>query len=137
MHKGNQKKLPSQPISVLYPRHSRLATPKSISQITFHKSSSVLLSAAWPLRCQRVILKVRAMNLGLNCVGLNQTKSHRYLAAPVQLTPQGLLIGRVFGPNGGCSELNLPALRPSQVSVSTVPGSRSCPELGHIREAIM
>lgn len=122
---------------MLYPGHFKLATPKSISQITFHKSSSVLLSVARPLRCQGVSLKVRAMSFGLSCVGLDQTKSHRYLAAPVQLAPQGPLIERAFGPNGGRSELNLPALGPQQVSVSTVPSSTNCSELGHNRRAIM
>lgn len=78
----------------------------------FTKVAGVLLSTARPLRCHSVGLKVRAVSLGLNCVGLVQTKSHRYPGTPVQLAPQGPLIGRDFGPNGGCSELNLPTLRP-------------------------
>lgn len=135
------KEAPSAPIAAHScapsPRCCRLATPKSISQITFHKSSWALFSAARPLRCHRVILKVRAVSFALNCVGLDQTKSHRYPAAPVQLAPQGQLIGRAFGPNGSRSELNLPALGPLQVSDSSDPGCRYCPELGHNREAIV
>lgn len=81
-------------------------------------------------------LKGVGVSLGLSCVGLDQTNGFRYLAAPVQLAPQGPRIGRVFGPNAGCSELNLTALGPLQVSVSTLPDSRNCPELGRNRRAI-
>lgn len=67
---------------------------------------------------------LRGVGLGLkNCVGLDQTKGHRYLFTPVQLAPGGPLIERDFGPNGRLSELNLWALGPLQVSVSLYPAA--------------
>lgn len=93
----------------------------------FTKVAEFCCQQPGPLRCHQISLELQAVNLGLSCVGLDQTKSHRYQNAPVQLAPQGPLIERGFGPNGGGSELNLQALGPSQVSISTVPSASNRP----------
>lgn len=138
MHEGSSLNFHHSPFLCFFSPTGTLDWPlqNQLAKSHFTKVAGVLLSAARTLRCLSVGLKVQAVSLGLNYVGLDQTKSHRYLATPVQLAPQGPLIGRVFGPNAMCSELNLPTLGPLQVSVSTVPSSRNCPELGHNRRAI-
>lgn len=76
------------------------------------KSSWVLLSASQDPQVSQSQLKGGSVSLSLSWVRLDQTKSHRYLGAPVQLAPKGLLIKRVFGLNARRSELNIPALGP-------------------------